>query len=652
MSPYGGYSGEASGGPYSQGNVRRPRHNAQRAPQNPYASQAGNFRAPQAPNPFATPGNVPFSGPMTSTRTQAPGNTPFSGPSNLGYGGQRIAPSQRVQGLADVGRINAPGMRQASSPLAYGGPMAATYRGQRVNPHGMVQAQQDVRGIGAGQQGMYGINPNERVQGGQYFQGPAAGVGLPGLQQFANDANRLEGATFQRALNRLSPQFDEQRQATEQRLADQGIPIGSEAYQAEMDRLDRSQNDARENLALSSVGAGRQEHSRITDLARTLQGQGFGQDLASRQFGAGEQGRRFQEGLAGNQADFGQRLASTQLAAQESARRFNELSRSQAQQHGLNQVNRQFTANERGRDFGERLASENQFFNQQLAGDQFAAAQNQYAHGSGVQQRQFSDNFGAQQQQQNFQNQLASQGQQHGLNLANRQFQLASGAQDFGQRMGSESQFFNQGLARDQFAAQQGLARDQMQIGQNQFNANFNQRGNQFADQFAAQQGLNRDQMQIGQNQWGAQFGANQQQQQFNNQLAGAGFNWGVDQGLWNRGFQDRQLDLQRYGIDRQAQNDQSRNRGNLFGTLGQLGLGALSFFSDERLKTDIKKVGEMPGGMPVHSWRYKGDSKRYVSPTAQNVEKWEPSAVSDGPGGYKVVDMAKVLGQMSEATA
>ena len=55
-----------------------------------------------------------------------------------------------------------------------------------------------------------------------------------------------------------------------QRLQNQGLPVGSEAYNQELNRFDRSRGDQLENLALSSVGAGRQEQGRL-----------FGQDLSS-----------------------------------------------------------------------------------------------------------------------------------------------------------------------------------------------------------------------------------------------------------------------------------------------------------------------------------------------------------------------------------
>ena len=81
--------------------------------------------------------------------------------------------------------------------------------------------------------------------------------------------------------------MEEQRSAMAQRLQNQGIPIGSEAYNKEhWTASSRSRGDALENLALSSVGAGRQEQGRL-----------FGQDFASGQFDAGEARRQFGERL-------------------------------------------------------------------------------------------------------------------------------------------------------------------------------------------------------------------------------------------------------------------------------------------------------------------------------------------------------------------
>jgi hypothetical protein len=67
--------------------------------------------------------------------------------------------------------------------------------------------------------------------------------------------------------------------------------------------------------------------------------------------------------------------------------------------------------------------------------------------------------------------------------------------------------------------------------------------------------------------------------------------------------------------------------------------LGGLSFLSDERLKTDIEPVGDWRG-LPIYSFRYKGDPKSYpkvVGPMAQDVQKVAPEMVGqvggkDGP--------------------
>lgn len=78
-----------------------------------------------------------------------------------------------------------------------------------------------------------------------------------------------------------------------------------------------------------------------------------------------------------------------------------------------------------------------------------------------------------------------------------------------------------------------------------------------------------------------------------------------------------------------------------------QFGAGFLSFLpalmglSDKTEKTDIKKVGKDPDtGIPLYSYRYKGDPKTYpkvVGPMAQDIEKKIPGAVAN-VGGKKVV--------------
>ena len=65
------------------------------------------------------------------------------------------------------------------------------------------------------------------------------------------------------------------------------------------------------------------------------------------------------------------------------------------------------------------------------------------------------------------------------------------------------------------------------------------------------------------------------------------------------------------------------------------------SIFSDERLKEDISKVGELFDGTNVYSYRYKGSHVPQIGLMAQEVEKTNPDAVTE-IGGYKAVDYGK----------
>lgn len=98
---------------------------------------------------------------------------------------------------------------------------------------------------------------------------------MPLSSDFSGDATRAEEATYQAAVNRLQPQLDRARSQLEQRLADQGIPMGSPAYQEEMNRFEQSQADQLNQLSLESVLAGRAEQDRLARLALAQQGQQF-----------------------------------------------------------------------------------------------------------------------------------------------------------------------------------------------------------------------------------------------------------------------------------------------------------------------------------------------------------------------------------------
>lgn len=93
------------------------------------------------------------------------------------------------------------------------------------------------------------------------------------------------------------------------------------------------------------------------------------------------------------------------------------------------------------------------------------------------------------------------------------------------------------------------------------------------------------------------------------------------------------------------------------------MGTGALSgstttgtqmapFFSDRRLKHDIKKIGEADNGLPIYTFKYKGDENQqtHVGFMADEVEKKNPDAVGLDPSGYKTVDYDKAAESMGGA--
>jgi hypothetical protein len=65
------------------------------------------------------------------------------------------------------------------------------------------------------------------------------------------------------------------------------------------------------------------------------------------------------------------------------------------------------------------------------------------------------------------------------------------------------------------------------------------------------------------------------------------------------------------------------------------------SFWSDRRLKHDIKRIGKTDDGLPIYSFKYKGDDSEqtHVGFMADEVEKVNPDAVNTEPSGYKSVD-------------
>lgn len=86
------------------------------------------------------------------------------------------------------------------------------------------------------------------------------------------------------------------------------------------------------------------------------------------------------------------------------------------------------------------------------------------------------------------------------------------------------------------------------------------------------------------------------------------------------------------------AQAAAAQNAG-IMGAIGNVAGAAVPLmFSDRRLKTDIAKVGKTNKGLPIYTYKYKGDNTTQMGVMAQDVEKKTPKAVKE-VGGFKAVD-------------
>lgn len=145
------------------------------------------------------------------------------------------------------------------------------------------------------------------------------------------DNEAVRQATFELGKKQLEPELKSQREALATQLANQGIPIGSEAYNSALNRLDRAQGEQLNQLSLQSLLTGiqtaeAQRQARFNEisslLGRTQVGAGtnFGQYQTNYQgldlMGAEQAAlnRASQEAMARTQARAMQSAAKWQAA--------------------------------------------------------------------------------------------------------------------------------------------------------------------------------------------------------------------------------------------------------------------------------------------------------------------------------------------------
>lgn len=128
----------------------------------------------------------------------------------------------------------------------------------------------------------------------------------------------------------------------------------------------------------------------------------------------------------------------------------------------------------------------------------------------------------------------------------------------------------------------------------------------------------------------------NAQNQRFNQlgQLVSTGHNAAAGQGAALSNATNNITELRNQGANAQAAGAMGQANAQAQGTQNMLGLAAMaaSMFSDERMKEDIQRVGEMDDGTPIYTYKYKGDNKTQMGVMAHEARKKHPEAVAKDP--------------------
>jgi len=85
------------------------------------------------------------------------------------------------------------------------------------------------------------------------------------------------------------------------------------------------------------------------------------------------------------------------------------------------------------------------------------------------------------------------------------------------------------------------------------------------------------------------------------------------------------------------ASNTASNNsrRSSTLSSIASVATAAFAFFSDERLKENVVRVGVHPNGYTIYEYNYVGDTKRRQGVIAQEVRQYRPDLVLEDKSGY-----------------
>lgn len=391
--------------------------------------------------------------------------------------------------------------------------------------------------------------------------------------------DRAEQSYFDRSYGRLKQQQDSEQQSLEIKMRNQGLAPGDEAWDSQVQSMNQKHNDAVQNAQNEAIMAGGREAQRMHDMQMGMrqQGQGeigqrFGEQLQRRRQGQGEIGQLF-----------GEQMGARQLGLGEIGQRYGE-------QMGF----RQQGVDEIGALYGQQMGMRGQGWDE-LQGT------------IGMQQG------------------IRGQYGQELLDLGN--FANAASQQDFMQQMQAGSQGFQDTRQAAEFqnqARQQALQERMALAGYNtdqsyQYADYHNKLRQQQLNEYLTQRGFTLNEIQALMN--NQQVGV----PQFNQFTAASKADTApILQGSYMQGQQN-------------AANASADNAfmNNLLGGASSIA-GIAGMFSDRRLKSNIRKVGERNG---VNWYSYEIFGRPQIGVMADEV----PWAATQHPSGYMIVDYSKV---------
>jgi hypothetical protein len=295
-----------------------------------------------------------------------------------------------------------------------------------------------------------------------YSSAPA----LYGSGNVSNDYNSAVSTAFGAQKANLDDVYAQQRRQLVQTLADQGIPMDSDAAKTQLANLDKNRDAAYIQAQAAAANTGLNTQSTLSGLSLANRQQSVGETNSQGQFGNDAKTTEAGFNNQGQDQEFRQKLASGQFGNDAMLNQANYGLGAQAQQYSQNSNDMAQANAAQGQRFGQALSS-GQFANDATSrtfDDKLAAANQNYSQQANTQQTRYGQ-------------QSDTQGKAYAQALSSGEFYNKGQDQKFGQDLASgtfqnqaQQQQFEQNRARlgDYNTAVQGNFQNQSAAAQQQ----------------------------------------------------------------------------------------------------------------------------------------------------------------------------------------